>query len=83
MHTSGDIINMINGFPVPERLLIIEQALKKIREEEVAGKAKEDSDEGVNYEHPILSLAGILSEEEANEMRIAIEESRKIDKDEW
>ena len=80
--TSNDIINLIKGLSLSERLKIVEEILRNIREEglepKVAPSAKETHDGPA-----ILSLAGIMDEEEAKVWDSAIAESRKIDEDEW
>lgn len=81
MLSSSDIINVVRGFSVQERLMIVEAILRNIREENKnsdntnALDSKEESD--------ILGFAGIIDEEEATIFQEAIKESRNIDKDEW
>ena len=83
MVTSKEIINWIKGLSLADRLKIVEEILRGIREESTAS-AKEGKDRvAEGSEPPILSMAGILNEEEANLFDSAIEESRKIDADEW
>ena len=79
MVSTHELIRLINNFSLTERLLIIEEVLKGIREEE-STPLKE-------VEEPakprILEMAGIINEEEAAQMKTAVEESRKIDANEW
>ncbi len=82
MISSSEIINLIKSFSIAERLMIVEEILRNIREENVAPVVKEVSKEE-NTEPAILSLAGVIDEEEADVMTSAVEESRKIDRDEW
>ena len=82
MISSNEVINLIKSFSIAERLMIVEEILRNIREENVAPVMTEDSKEE-NVEPAILSLAGIIDEEEAEVMTRAVEESRKIDRDEW
>ena len=82
MISSKEVITLIRGFSITEQLKIVEEILKNIREEDVVQKTPEDSKEE-NSGPAILSLAGIIGEEEAGVMNSAVEESRKIDRDEW
>ena len=81
MLSSSDVINVVRGFSVQERLMIVEAILRNIREENKNSDntntldSKEESD--------ILGFAGIIDEEEATIFQEAIKESRNIDKDEW
>lgn len=77
---NNDILRIINEYSIPDRIRLVEAILKMIREEEVlmgAPKEEEFSGEGV------LAFAGILDEESAKEMQDAVDDSRKIDTDEW
>jgi hypothetical protein len=84
MATSNDIIKLTRGLSLSERLKIVEEILRGIREEEILrekeikSKPKEKS-----AASPILAMAGIFDKEEAKVFEIAIAESRKIDEDEW
>ena len=82
MISSNEIINLIKGFSLIERLIIVEEILRNIREEnleqKVAGQYKEKKSGPA-----ILNLAGIIDEEQAKVLNSAVEESRKIDRDEW
>lgn len=81
-NTSNDIINLIKSLSLSERLKIVEEILRNIREEGLEPKAAQPSKE--THEGPaILSLAGIMDEEEAKVWDSAVAESRKIDEDEW
>jgi hypothetical protein len=81
MVSTNELISLINKYSLTERLKIIEEVLRGIREEKVGIP---NQDEGDSDAPPkILELAGIMTEEEASEYMVAIEESRKIDKDEW
>ena len=80
--TSNNIINLIKGLSLSERLKIVEEILRSIREEGLEPKVALPAKE--THEGPaILSLAGIMDEEEAKVWDSAIAESRKIDEDEW
>lgn len=82
MISSSEVINLIKSFSIAERLMIVEEILRNIREENVVPVVKEISQEE-NAEPAILGLAGVIDEEEADLMTSAVEESRKIDRDEW
>lgn len=82
MISSSEVINLIKSFSIAERLMIVEEILRNIREENVVSVGKEIPQEE-NAEPAILGLAGIIDEEEADLMTNAVEESRKIDRDEW
>lgn len=71
-----DILELISTFTVPERLQLIEEIIKGIREEESLKEVESETPQ-------ILELAGILDEKEAQEMEEAVQESRKIDLDNW
>lgn len=82
MVSSNDIIDLIKGFSLAERLLIVEEILRNIREADV--KTRNGKNSTIDSTEPtILNLAGIMDEEEANVFEEAIVESRKIDNDEW
>ena len=82
MISSSDVINLIKNFSITERLMIVEEILRNIREENVVQKVAENSKEK-EAEPAILSLAGVIDEEEASVLTSAVKESRKIDRDEW
>jgi hypothetical protein len=82
MISSNELINLIKGFSITERLMIVEEILRNIREENVTTEMTENSKEA-NAEPAILSLAGVIDKEEADVMTSAVEESRRIDRDEW
>jgi len=60
----------------------MEDIIRSNYEENNAGLSKSHS-KNESYEPAILNLAGIITEKEANVLRSAVEESRKIDRDEW
>ena len=72
----NDILELINTFSVSERLELVAEIIKAIREEE----GEKEPESGTPQ---ILELAGILNEEEAGEMEEAVQESRKVDLDGW
>ncbi len=79
MVSTNELITLINKFSLTERLKIVEEVLRGIREEKVV--IPKNSEE--NKYPKILELAGIMNEEDASEYEKAVVESRKIDKDEW
>lgn len=82
MVSSNEVISLIKSFSLSERLLIVEEILRNIREENVKNKELPKTIEE-NEVSPILSFVGILDDKEANLMENAIDESRKIDSHEW
>lgn len=81
MVSTNELIMLINKFSLTERLKIVEEVLRGIREEDIV---IQDDKSGDSDELPkILELAGVMTEEEAAEYKEAVEESRKVDKDEW
>ncbi|MEZ5057317.1 MAG: hypothetical protein R2879_09810 [Saprospiraceae bacterium] len=79
MVSASEVISMINKFSLKERLRIVEEILRGIRNEDVV---IDTETEKKDYPKPkILELAGILSEDEAADYEKAVEDSRKIDKD--
>mgnify|MGYP006285179185 CR=1 FL=1 len=81
MVSTNELITLINKFSLAERLKIVEEVLRGIRENDTT-----DSDEegkGTNKRPRILELAGVITDEEASVYEEAVEESRKIDEDEW
>ena len=82
MTSSNKVIDLIKQLSLPERLLIVEEILRNIREESTMSNVPSISKDD-KPEPAILSLAGILDEEEAKIFDSAIEESRKVDADEW
>ncbi|MCO6488273.1 MAG: hypothetical protein J5I98_07650 [Phaeodactylibacter sp.] len=80
--TNKDIINLIKDLSLSERLKIVEEILRDIREvglEPKAANSSKDAHKGL----AILNLAGIMNEEEAKMWDSAVAEARKIDEDEW
>ena len=81
MVSTNELITLINKFSLKERLKIVEEVLRGIREEKVVTlNDRGNESKGVPK---ILELAGIMSEEEASVYYEVVEESRKIDRDEW
>lgn len=72
----NDVIYSIKNLPINDRLLIVEEILKSIREDNAPSIP---SYNGKN----LLDFAGIITEKEAVKMEKAVEECRKIDVDEW
>jgi hypothetical protein len=64
-----------------ERLKIVEEVLRGIREDRTVGS--DDEEKETNKSPKILELAGVMTDEEASVFNEAIEDSRKIDKDKW
>ena len=84
MTSSSELISLIKGFSISDRLIIVEEILKDIRQENLPEVLASSSSEQERSSKPsILSLAGIFDEGEAAVFTGAIEESRKIDSDEW
>lgn len=80
---STDVLSIVNGYPIAERILLVEAILKRIREE---NEVKPNIDEPCTGGYPgtdLVEFAGILNDREAAEMEEAIVEARKIDKHEW
>ena len=71
-----DLLNIINGYPVTERILLVEAILKQIREEERSEAAPKETVTPYSGEG-LLEFAGTLSDEEADDMQKAIQEARK------
>ncbi len=63
--------------------------LRRLKIKVIESKPSENATKGIESKVPqtspptILQLAGVMSEEEATTFKIAVEESRKIDTDEW
>jgi hypothetical protein len=68
-----DLLNIINGYPISERILLIEGILTQIREEARSGVAPEETVARFSGEG-LLEFAGALSDEEAEKMKKAIQE---------
>ncbi|HKK58338.1 MAG TPA: hypothetical protein VJ937_02570 [Salinivirga sp.] len=81
MVSTNELIALINKFSLAERLKIVEEVLRGIRENNTAGSDEEGK--STNEPPRILELAGVITDEEASAYEEAVEESRKIDKDEW
>lgn len=69
-----DILDIVNRFSIADRLRLVEEILRTIREEEVEEK---------HSGNELLEFAGIINDEEAAEMKSAVLESREIDLDGW
>lgn len=82
MTSTNELITLINNFSLTDRLLIVEEILRGIREDEAAPlKGKK---EGSASEKPkILEMIGVIDHEEAELMKAAVKEARKIDANEW
>jgi hypothetical protein len=81
MISSEEVIKLVEKLSIPEQWVVVEGILKNIREE----KSVTDSPNAVTENNkPILSdLAHTISDREAKIWYGAIEESRKINLDEW
>jgi len=82
MISSTEVVNLIRGFSTTERLKIVEEILRNIREENNDYLSKDHS-KNESFEPAILNFAGIITEKEADVLRSAVAESRKIDRNEW
>lgn len=81
MVSTNELITLINKFSLTERLKIVEEVLRGIREDNIVGPDEREKE--TNDPPKILELAGVMTEEEASAYEEAVEDSRKIDKDEW
>ncbi|MEO0684765.1 MAG: hypothetical protein AAFY76_06865 [Cyanobacteria bacterium J06649_11] len=72
-----DILKMVNEYPVSDRLILIEEILKSIRKE------SDQVEETKTTESDLSEFIGIIDDEEAASMKLAVEDSRKIDLDGW
>ena len=72
-----DILKMVNEYPVSDRLILIEEILKSIRKE------SDQVEETKTPESDLSEFIGIIDDEEAASMKLAVEDSRKIDLDGW
>ena len=79
--TANELIQTANTYSLVERLEIVEGILKKIREDDLP--KEKNGTHTVSQKSGILDFAGIWSEEEASVFETAVEESRKIDENEW
>lgn len=78
--SNSEVIHLVSGLRIADRLMIVEEMLKHIREEHAASGTTEVLEEG--WARPaILRLAGVMDEAEAQVMNSAVEEARKIDRD--
>jgi len=75
----NEILNIVNHYSIADRIRFIEAVVQKIREEELGLLPIRVGYSGEN----LLEFAGIWNEESAMQMEKAVEESRKIDLDEW
>lgn len=81
MASANELIAIINKFSLTDRLKIIEEVLRGIREDNVV--VQQEGEKEVHMPPKILELAGVMTEEEASVFENAIEESRKIDEGDW
>ena len=79
--TAHELIQTANTYSLVERLEIVEGILKKIREDDLP--KEKNGTHTAPQKSGILDFAGIWSEEEASVFETAVEESRKIDENEW
>ena len=76
----NDILTIIKSFPIDERLFLIEDILKSVREDHITSTSeKSEMYSGEN----LVELSGIVNEDEAKNYEEAISESRKVDINEW
>ena len=80
---SLDVLNVVNGYPIAERILLVEAILKKIREERALLYSENIPHRESCSGSDLVIFAGILTDREASEMEDAILEARKIDAHEW
>jgi len=71
----SEILDLVNKLPLSDRFEIIEEIIKMIRKEKASG--------GEATGKGILEFAGIIDNKEAELMREAVSESRKIDYNGW
>lgn len=83
MITSTEAIKLIKNLSIVERLFIAEEILKGIREEEMTEELSDYSVSEGTSEPAILTMSGIMDDEEAKIFDTAISEARKIDEDAW
>lgn len=83
MATSNEVIRLIKGLSLSDRLKIVEEVLRSIREESSIREEELKTKTETNKGPGILTMAGIFDEEEVKVFESAISESRKIDADEW
>ena len=82
MLTPFEIVSQINALSYKEKLWVMEKILKSMREE-AEGIKDSSADDGVVPPFSLLDFSGIWDENEARIFHSAINESRKIDEDEW
>lgn len=82
MMSSNEVVRLISRFSLMERLMIVEEILRTIRKENMEQKVLQNT-ESKKSGPAILNLSGVIDEEEANILTSAVEEARKIDRDEW
>ena len=80
--TANELIRIVSRYSLVERLKIVEAILKQIREDNFA-KNNNSNPKNTPQNNGFLSFAGILNETEARIFENAIDESRKIDSNEW
>lgn len=84
MTLSNELVKLAKGLSLSERLKVVEEILRSIREEEILREKEIKSiPKEKGTASPILAMAGIFDEEEAKVFESAISESRKIDENEW
>lgn len=83
MATNNEIIRLIRFLSISDRLKIVEDILKGIREESEFEKEELKLKVEEEIGPAILTMAGIFDEEEAKVFDSAISESRKIAEDGW
>jgi hypothetical protein len=79
MTSTEEVILILKKLSLSDRLLIIEEILKDIREANKTEAEREDR----NIEPAILSFAGIMTDADAKVFDSSVDESRKVDSNEW
>ena len=81
MKSTREVLELIQAFSLSERLMIVEEILRSLRQE--ASMAEEKIAAGKDDGPAILALAGTIDDQEAAVFEEAVRESRKVDRDEW
>jgi hypothetical protein len=70
-----DILNIITRLSISDRIRLVEEILRSIREEDII--------EGEHSGDRLLEFAGVIDDDEALKMKNAVLESREIDLNGW
>lgn len=78
--TVSEVLSVIDKYSLSEKFLVVEQTMRKIKEQSNVLEAKNKDEVPENR---FSKFVGVLTDDEADAFEEALAECRKIDSDEW